>query len=300
MYKENLVTYFQQSTNSSKNVLTNSLKEYLVQENTEDEIKKCVPNGETKNSNRMFILLNVVYMITALLLLLAGAAGQFVYLLYALPSELKQTSIAWIISGVPLLSVSIFGIFGTCKDSTAWRTIYGILMMTAFVIHINVVFAGYYLMSEPESIARSSLHNFIYSSASYKPSAAAMNFIQESLQCCGVEGACDWENSCEYSLVSDYNNNNYYEPLPNKTSPKYETPQSCCIPGSNYLNSRCDQYFQNGCLSKMSELILQIVMAIFYVDVAVASVQVVGTISSFLFVVAKTIREKKSLEGVQV
>jgi len=298
MYKENLVLYFQQSTDSPNNILTNSLREHLLQEKTEDTNKKYVTKGETKSTNCMFILLNVFFMITALLLLLAGVAAQFVYLLYELQYEIKLTSITWIVSGVALLSVSICGIIGACKNSTAWINIYGVLMMAAFVIQINVVAVGYNLISEPKSIARNSLDKLIYSYVSYNTSAAAMDFIQESLQCCGVESAHDWENNWKYSsLNSDYYNNNYYGLLPQRTSPKNGTPQSCCVSGSSYRNLRCD-HFQNGCLGKMSKLILQIVMATFYVDMTIASVQVYGIISSF--VIAKMTRKKKSLEGVHV
>jgi len=290
MNKENLVLYFQESMDSCKNLISknsNSLMEYW-------SMKKMKGFGMklgTKCSNCMFILLNVFYLIIALLMLVAGGTGQFAYLFYGLKFEYTLISIAWIVSGAVLLFVSVFGIIGACKNSVAWTNVYGIFMMIAFVIQLAAAIVGFSCISKSESIARHTLDRLIYSSSFFEPSVATMNYIQKSLQCCGIDGPNDWGSNWKFNSY----NNDYYGRT-STSSPSTRTPESCCASGSGYDNLRCENYIQKGCLSEMHEITLQIIMTIDSVALAIAVVQIVGIVSAF--VVAKLIRRMKSHEVV--
>jgi len=293
MYKENLITYFKHSVKSKKNVIsTNSSNEYLVNENLEGN-RGCEIRRETNCTKCGLILLNVFYLIIALLMLAAGVTVQCEYLLHDLKFEFTLVSVLWIISGVVLFSVSIFGFIAANKNSVVWTTNYGILMMLAFAIQSAVVIIGFTLISKSNSIASHTLERLVKSSQSDEPCGFAIDFIQTSLQCCGVEGARDWENNWKYNSFNNYYSyNDYYGRVSSVRA--YRTPKSCCSPGSGYQNLRCDNYFQNGCLDKTLDLTLQIIMMINYIAMSIAIVQIVGIVIAF--VVAKMIRNMKSYE----
>lgn len=75
-------------------------------------------------------------------------------------------------------------------------------------------------------------------------------------------------------------------------SPTPRTPASCCASGSGYQNLRCDNYFHKGCLGKMYELTLQVVLMLDTVALGIAVVQVrytlVVNVASYFHIVFRS------------
>jgi len=290
MNKEVIITNIVYSVESATNFIStncNSLKDYLAKRAMEEKNNGIAIKLETGCSKCLFTFLNVFYLIVGLLIIAAGATGQLAFVFYDLTFEYKLISVTWIVSGAILFVVSIFGIISACKNSVASTNFYGILMIVAFVVQLSTAIVGFTLISESEFIARHTLGRLIYSTEYSESSAISMDYIQETLQCCGIDSANDW------SMNLKYNADNYdYEQQTTQ-----QTPPSCCVTGSGYRNFRCENVIQKGCIGKVYEITLQLILMIDSFALAVAVLQIVGIVGAF--VVARIIRRAKTFNVVK-
>jgi len=177
------------------------------------------------------------------------------------------------------------------KNSVTWINIYCILLIVAFAVQLLVATVGFNLKSES---VKGTLDNLMNEFESIDRSTLTMNFIQKSFQCCGVESPKDWKKHLNY-----YSNKFYYNDCDGsiKQLLMLRTPQSCCTSGSGYQNLRCNNYFQNGCLGKLSELIGQLILTLKTLAVVLGLFQIIGIIVS-AFMIVKRIRTMKLYNGI--
>jgi len=257
MNRESLNKQLQYSSKIDNNSKLIYSKEYLIKEDIKTRRTKCA-----------FISLNVFYMIIALLIL----SCQFAIIFYNLELGFNPISVSWTTNGAALLIVSVTGIVASCRYSEIWTNIYSILMIITFAMQLTTAYFGY--ISASENFVRNTLQGSILSSESFKPSADAMDLIQTTFQCCGVDGAHDWGNIWKYNLYNhDYTNERFQK----YKSSALKTPQSCCASGSGYQNLRCDNYLKNGCYKSYLQIVMTI---IYYAALAIASVQIIGIVSA--------------------
>lgn len=238
----------------------------------------------------VFILMNVFYLLMAMFMIIMGSSSY-----YALQTfynmvwlDVQGLSIIWIVAGVLLGLISIFGIIGALKESIVWSNIYGVLLIVTFFLQILTSIAAFCLVATGSSREHASdmidylmRHYYVDGDA-----AGKMDTIQRTLQCCGAEGPSDWENF-GYDFVT-------YDPT------KFQTPASCCdqsrYNGYDY-DSTCNKYYQKGCTLDVSDLAAETVLIVASVLLAIGAFQIVGMFSSFML--ARMFRQASTYRNVQ-
>jgi len=212
--------------------------------------------------------------------------------------DVQGLSIIWIVAGVLLAFISIFGIIGALKESIVWSNIYGVLLIVTFFLQILTSIAAFCLVATGSSREHAAdmidylMRNY-YLDADV---AQKMDNIQRTLQCCGAENPSDWENVDRIFIT--------YDPFAfvtgsMSTEPsKYQTPASCCdLRNSGYEDNTCDKYYQKGCSLDVSDLAAETVLIVASVLLAIGAFQILGMFSSFML--ARMFRQASTYRNVQ-
>lgn len=156
--------------------------------------------------------------------------------------------------------------------------IYACLLSLVFLLEISAAIAGFVLQGQVREMLVRTMNQSITAYSKYESATIAVDFMQRSLECCGVEGPEDWD-----SIL----------PKPENQSSVY-VPESCC---GDFAGTTCEEYFLSGCLDRMHFIIGQSAMMIATGATTVAFVQILGVMCAFML--AKTIRRTKSLRAAK-
>ncbi|KAJ6632653.1 CD63 antigen [Pseudolycoriella hygida] len=180
--------------------------------------------------------------------------------------------------GVVMLVVAIFGAIGAFRESTLLTNIYACLLSLVFILEISAAIAGFVLQGQVREMLVRTMNESLGAYAKYDSANTAIDFMQRSLECCGVDGPEDWVGIFPQKETSD----------------AVYVPESCCaeLDGLN-----CSEYFLSGCLDRMHFVIGQSAMMIATGATTVAFVQILGVMCAFML--AKTIRRTKSLRAAK-
>lgn len=272
----------------------------------------------------ILILINVLYLIISFLMI-SGATtlkvifGEYYFeLWYA--STVDSLSSLWIATGVFLLALSIFGIAAAIKESTMMTNFYGLFLSLIFILQMAAAITGFTLITQADGIVWGSLNSMMYQGQWNNYDRSAMDWVQETFECCGNDGPGDWENFGRYATASPtpdwyaYTTRPYYDwystDVP--TTDFYDTtipttteflgnrmPKSCCVRDSEYNNGalRCDgSYYTRGCHGPLNQIVSQSVMIWGTSALIIGIVQILGVISAFMF--ARIIRRNKTNRDV--
>lgn len=233
-------------------------------------------NSGMKCIKYMLLIINFMFLLTSVLLILVGTTIQTVF------GDFKEFIDDYFFSpptllvavGCILMIVATFGCFGALRESTLLINIYGLLLLLIFVLEIGAAIAAFALEGKIKAMLMRTMNDSIYMYKTNNNVAAAVDFMQEGLQCCGVSGIEDWENILESNQ--------------NDTT----VPVSCC-PDYKTGSESCEFPYMNGCYPRMVYIIYQSAMLIATGASTVAFVQLLGVVCAFML--AKTIRRTKSL-----
>lgn len=226
----------------------------------------------------MIFVINFMFLLTAILIVTVGTAigtifGDFEYFI---DSHFFSPAQLLVAIGFIMMFVSIFGCIGAVKESTAMINIYGVLLALVFILEVAAAISAFALRGQVEEMVRRTINE---SMASYKgnPSVGqSVDFMQQVLECCGVESYKDWKSF-----------------LPNATE-DIELPKSCCQQST--LEETCIP-FEYGCYSRLQWVVSQSAALIATGATTVAFVQILGSICAFML--ARTIRRTKSLRAAR-
>lgn len=226
----------------------------------------------------MIFVINFMFLLTAILIVTVGTAigtifGDFEYFI---DSHFFSPAHLLVAIGVIMIVVSIFGCIGAVKESTAMINIYGVLLGIVFILEVAAAISAFALRGQVSEMVRRTINE---SMASYNgnPSVAqSVDFMQQVLQCCGVESYEDWK---------------FF--LPNSTE-SIELPESCCQRST--LEESCIP-FEYGCYAQLQWVVSQSAALIATGATTVAFVQILGSICAFML--ARTIRRTKSLRAAR-
>lgn len=248
----------------------------------------------------LLFLLNIVFLIVSVLVISSGisAAAALTSYYYLMSDGLDTLTVFWLVVGIILLLVALFGIFAAFKESTALANIYGILMIVVFVLQIVVSIYGFTRISHTEYAVSTQLDRMMRDySYGYQ---VEVDWIQSKFGCCGINSPSDWQNFGRFSTASPYYDHwNNYHPL-NETQLNQTDlmPVSCCKQYSNYVNLKCEDYHTTGCFAPIHQIVSASVMMIGTSSMIASVLQLLGIILGFSY--ARTVRNKKTQRDMQI
>jgi len=233
----------------------------------------------------MLVVINLMFLLTSVLLITVGTTIQTIYGDFSQFLDSHFLSIPTLLAavGFVMLVVATFGVIGAFKESTMLTNIYACLLSLVFVLEISAAIAGFVLQSQVREMLIRTMNQSMSAYTTYDTATVAVDFMQRSLECCGVDGPTDWEG-----ILPALENN--------ETSPVL-VPESCCGDYNDDMESKCGEYFLDGCLDRMHFIIGQSAMMIATGATTVAFVQILGVMCAFML--AKTIRRTKSLRAAK-
>lgn len=232
----------------------------------------------------MLVVINLMFLLTSVLLITVGTTIQTIYGDFSqfLDNHFMSIPSLLVAVGFVMLIVATFGVIGAFKESTMLTNLYACLLSLVFVLEISAAIAGFVLQSQVREMLIRTMNQSIVAYPNYQGASAAVDFMQRSLECCGINEPQDW-----------------LEVLPQpENSDDVLVPESCC--GEFYDdNVTCvtASYFRSGCLDRMHFIIGQSAMMIATGATTVAFVQILGVMCAFML--AKTIRRTKSLRAAK-
>lgn len=226
----------------------------------------------------MIFVINFMFLLTAILIVTVGTAigtifGDFENFI---DSHFFSPAHLLVAIGFIMMFVSIFGCIGAVKESTAMINIYGVLLAIVFILEVAAAISAFALRGQVEEMVRRTINESMASYNANPNVAQSVDFMQQVLECCGVESYKDWE---------------FF--LPNVTE-SIELPESCCQRST--LEESCIP-FEYGCYSRLQWVVSQSAALIATGATTVAFVQILGSICAFML--ARTIRRTKSLRAAR-
>lgn len=226
----------------------------------------------------MIFVINFMFLLTAILIVTVGTAigtifGDFENFI---DSHFFSPAHLLVAIGFIMMFVSIFGCIGAVKESTAMINIYGVLLAIVFVLEVAAAISAFALRGQVEEMVRRTINESMASYNGNPNVAQSVDFMQQVLECCGVESYKDWE---------------FF--LPNVTE-SIELPESCCQRST--LEESCIP-FEYGCYPRLQWVVSQSAALIATGATTVAFVQILGSICAFML--ARTIRRTKSLRAAR-
>ncbi|CAD7085757.1 unnamed protein product [Hermetia illucens] len=241
-------------------------------------------NAGMKCVKYMLIIINFMFLLTSILLILVGTTIQtifgdfktFIYENFLSPPALL------VAVGCILMIVATFGCFGALRESTMLINVYGVFLLLVFILEVAAAIAAFALQGQIYNMLVRTMGSALHFYETDEAAHAAVDFMQEGLQCCGVFDPKDWDTLLNV-------------PEGNDTSKLY-VPNSCCA-GFNDDSQECVFYYTSGCLNRMVFVISQSATLIATGATTVAFVQLLGVVCAFML--AKTIRRTKSLRAAR-
>ncbi|XP_032513756.2 CD63 antigen-like [Danaus plexippus] len=235
-----------------------------------------------------FLLLTIttMFIIIAILMIVLGFSvysqyHSFTYFYDSTKNGIVFTpSVLSIILGIFLFVVTLFGFFGSLKQSTCLVNMYALILTLLLILKLVVVILTFTL--KPET-----LRNYIYipvsSYVSDKEIEMEIDRLQNTLNCCGANSYLDY-------VGMDFTNQSTAVITTRINGDEMEliVPESCCSPRVEF----CTAARSNSCKTAIINLFVQNASVIGVMGISVMFIQVLGII--FALLLARCIRKMKS------
>ncbi|KAJ6642051.1 Tetraspanin-6 [Pseudolycoriella hygida] len=117
---------------------------------------------------------------------------QYAFASFSSVSALLHLPNLWIATAFFLALFSVFGFFGTIKNSTKLLNLYAVAMTLVFVLQLATAIAGFALLPQSRHIAEGTLSALISEHKYSSRYQNRMDWIQQNYRCCGISGPEDW------------------------------------------------------------------------------------------------------------
>ncbi|XP_033111954.1 23 kDa integral membrane protein-like [Anneissia japonica] len=172
--------------------------------------------------------------------------------------------------------VTIIGISGCCgawKESVCCLKMYAILLSVIVLLELTLGIMSIVLPGKMESELEKGLLKMVAAYNFDKTATAKMDYLQQTLHCCGCTGPDDYAQSTNISTSI------------------YDVPASCCIPEKVcVLEFESDSIYQTGCSEKALEYAEEYLAAMIAVAFTVVICQ--GLSLAFAFCLIRSIQDK--------
>jgi len=216
--------------------------------------------GGMKCIKYLLFLFNLIFFITGLALIIAGALIQTQLSEYVefLGGSGTGLAILLIVIGCIIFIIGFFGCCGAWKESYCMVMTFAFLLAIIFVLEIAAGIGAYVARDQVSETITEEMDDTMSSYSTDQTIREAWNLAQHDLKCCGTNGTESWGSG--------------------------SIPDSCCVtetdgcatglaPDSALLN-------QDGCLEKFIDWVESNILTIGGVGIGLAFIQVVGVFLS--------------------
>lgn len=148
--------------------------------------------------------------------------------------------------------------------------IFAVLLAIVFVLELAAGIAGYILKDGLKEYLVSRVNTSMQYYSSDPEIATAIDFMQNKLQCCGLEDYRDWDGKLENGTGEIHG---------------IIVPDSCCL-------QECEFIFINGCINRLEFVIGQSAVTFASATIFIALLQMLGVM--FACSLGKSIRHQKT------
>jgi len=214
-------------------------------------------------------LFNVLFFTTGLILV---AVGLWTVLekhpsLVLLTSGLYDlTGYVIIVAGCVILCTTFVGCFGLSRNSRKTVLAYSALLAIIFVVEVGAGMLAYFYRGKLSlELADNLGEKFSKEYGIDNDTTVAVDTMQITMQCCGVNYFEDWQDTAWWNLPSRRNN---------------KVPDSCCISPGRYcgVRSHPSNIRYTGCTDRIQRIAGDHLIIVGAVALGIALVQIVGTI----------------------
>uniref|UniRef100_A0A8C3HKY9 Tetraspanin-7 n=1 Tax=Chrysemys picta bellii TaxID=8478 RepID=A0A8C3HKY9_CHRPI len=143
-----------------------------------------------------------VFWISGIILLAVGIWGKVGLEVYFSLLNEKATNVPYVLigTGTVVILLGTFGCFATCRGSTWMLKLYAMFLSLIFLIVLVAAVVGFVFRHEIKNNFESNyslaLKNY---NATMDPHSEAVDTIQRTLHCCGVQNYSDWVNTTYFA-----------------------------------------------------------------------------------------------------
>ncbi|RMB97825.1 hypothetical protein DUI87_25682 [Hirundo rustica rustica] len=143
-----------------------------------------------------------VFWVSGIVLLAVGIWGRVSLAVYFSLLDEKATNVPFVLvgAGTVVVLLGTFGCFATCRGSTWMLKLYAMLLSLIFLIVLVAAIVGFVFRHEIKTNFESNLDQALkdYNVTADRHSEA-VDTIQRTLHCCGVQNYSDWERTEYFS-----------------------------------------------------------------------------------------------------
>lgn len=219
---------------------------------------------------------NLLFVITGILISSVGATIKAIYNNFdtLLEDRFYSPATLLIAIGCIVFVVAVFGCCGAVRESTCMIMIFAVLLAIVFLLELSAGLAGYILQDGLKEYLVSRVNVSIEKYETDSEIAGTIDFMQERLQCCGLESYHDWEGKLEngtQGTISDDGN--------------ITVPTSCCLQSCEYISG-------NGCINRLLYVVGQSAVMLASAAISIALLQLLGVM--FACSLGRSIRHQKT------
>jgi len=162
--------------------------------------------------------------------------------------DVKGVAIVFLVVGSIITVISFFGCCGAMKESACLLNTFAVLLLLIVLAEVGVAITALVLRSN----IKDSMTNSI---ATYVPGDNTWDNLQDTLRCCGVDGASDWSTNPTHSGGNTL-------------------PDSCCNPSASGCTTSSTTLNTKGCYTTMSRYYIIIGV----VGIVLGLIQIIGIV----------------------
>ncbi|XP_026742579.1 tetraspanin-14-like [Trichoplusia ni] len=254
---------------------------------------------KTESEYNMKSIRFLLLTITTMFIVIAGlmiVLGNSVYCHYhdftffyesAKVGRFMTPSILCVFLGLALMLISIFGFFGSLKQSTCMVNMYAAILILVFIFKLVIVILAF-TMDTDKILRYVDVPVWNYNDPEIQ---AEVDFLQGSLGCCGSDSYLDY-------IGMEYKNNQSTVVVTKQLDNDIVSivlPATCCV---NTAEEFCSRMWSAGCKNALVNAIVQNATVIGVLGVSVMFINLLGII--FALLLARCIRKMKSVKALML
>ncbi|KAG8448222.1 hypothetical protein GDO86_015353 [Hymenochirus boettgeri] len=214
----------------------------------------------------LLLIYTFIFWITGVILLTVGVWGKVSLDVYFSLLNENATNVPYVLigTGAIIILLGTFGCFATCRASSWMLKMYAMFLSIIFLIELIAAIVGLVFRHEIKNSFTQGYMNALkqYNSTS-DPISQAVDTIQRTLHCCGVDSYNDWDKTSYFKASG--------------------IPQSCCRAAGNCTEADMkdifkakDKVFTQGCISFVTTVMESRMGVIVGISFGIACSQLVG------------------------
>lgn len=175
-------------------------------------------------------------------------------------SKYVSSALILMVAGAVIVVVAFFGCCGACTESACMMYTFGFLLSLILMVELGVAITILMFKDDALVILKDQLKKTVDNYKREEGATNAWDAMQMKLHCCGIDSYEDWAN---LTMIDNDS-----------------VPESCCINmvkgcGEGAIK-KPDTLYQQGCLDKLKDIVVENAVVVGAVGVGVALIQLVG------------------------